>query len=143
MSEEQTSGIDPSWAVQQAIFQRLSSSPILEGVAIVDNVEASEFLGRLPFILIGDDVLIDGENQIGNEYKVKAYIRCHAKGPHRKAPKALAHKVRQVMREPFVIEGFMSEDLVSYHAGTQSALVEGVAHVAIVEWVFDLLEDSV
>jgi len=131
---------DPSWAVQKAIYERLSAE--LDDVDTVDNVEASEFTAALPFILIGDDVLTDGENQLANEYQVRAFIRCHAAGPSRKKSKLLAQRVREAMADEFTIEGFISDDIVSYHAGTQSVLVEGIAHVAIVEWVFDLLEDT-
>lgn len=129
---------DPSWEVQKAIFQRLSTQ--LADVAVVDNVEASEYEDALPFVLIGDDVLTDEENQVVNEYKVRAFIRCHAEGPSRKAAKALANRVRVAMKDEFDVEGFVNP-CVSYHQATQSALVEGVAHVAVVEWVFDLMED--
>ena len=47
------------------------------------------------------------------------------------------------MRDEFEIDGFISDDLISKHVGTQNALVEGIAHVAVVEWLFDLLEDNV
>ena len=135
---------DPSWFTQKAIFERLTSV-LGEDITIVDNVEASEFEGSLPFILIGDDSLIDNENQVSDDYTLKAFIRCHAAGPSRKAVKQLAHSVRAAMapdleagRPEIEVEHFQS---TSCHAGTQSALVEGVAHVAIVEWTFDLLEE--
>ena len=127
---------DPSWNVQKAIFARLNP---LAGVDVVDNVEAAEFEDALPFILIGDDVVIDNENQVTDSYTVRAFIRCHAAGTSRKASKQLAHRVRQAMRAPFEVEGFYEP--VAYHSGTRSALIEGVAHVAIVEWTFDLLSN--
>ena len=133
--------VDPSWAVQTAIYDRLRER--LPDVDIIDNVEAAEYENALPFILIGDDILSDDDNQITNQYKIRTFIRCHAEGPHRKASKALAHRVRNAMRDDFEIDGFISDDLISKHVGTQNALVEGVAHVAVVEWLFDLLEDNV
>ncbi len=145
MTDEITgSGADPSWEVQTAIYSRLKAATVegglLEGVKIVDNMELAEFKDSLPFILIGDDVLTDNENQITDDYTLKTYIRCHAEGTSRKAAKLLAHKVRRLMRAQFTIEGFLEP--VAYHSGTQAALVEGVAHEAIVEWTFDLLEDE-
>jgi len=131
-------GPDPSWEVQKAIYARLTSE--LPNIPVIDNVEASEFEDTLPFILIGDDLLVDDENQVTEDYQLSTFIRCHAEGPSRKASKALAHQVRAAMKAPFQIEGFVSDDMISYHKGTQSVLIEGVAHAVIVEWRFDLLE---
>ena len=137
-------GDDPSWQVQRAIYTRLAGVFHTEGadhVDVVDNVEAAEYEDSLPFILIGDDIVLDEESQVGNQYKVRHFIRCHAAGPSRKAAKQLAHRVRAAMKAQFTVEGFMNDDQIAYHQGTQNALIEGMAHVAIVEWAFDLLED--
>jgi len=136
---------DPSWFTQKAIYERLTSV-LGSSVSVVDNVEAAEYEDTLPFILIGDDALLDNENQISDDYSLRAFIRCHAAGPSRKAAKQLAHQVRTAMapdidagRPEISVEHFQS---TSRHAGTQSVLIEGVAHVVVVEWAFDLLEDT-
>ena len=138
-AETDTQDFDPSWEVQRAIYARLEEM-LPDDVDVIDNVEAEEFAASLPFVLIGDDVLTDANNQIEDEYQIKAFIRCHAAGSARKAVKRLAHQVRQAMRANFNVEGF--QEPVSYHSGTTSALVEGIAHVAIVEWTFDLLPED-
>ena len=137
VNDEQTP--DPSWEVQKAIFARLKRE--LPNVTVVDNVEASEFVKTLPFVLIGDDTVMDEDNQVTNEYKVKAILKCHAEGMSRKAAKRLAHDVRQALKEPIEVEGFVNDEPISYHMGSHSILIEGIAQAVFVEWGFDLLED--
>ena len=128
---------DPSWNTQTALYARLTAA--LPDVRIVDNVEAAEFERMLPFVLIGNDALVDAENQCVDEYELRAFIHCHAAGPARKAAKQLAHRVREALKADIPVEGFQSEH---HHTGTRSQLVEGIAHLVIVEVEFQLVEDA-
>lgn len=126
---------DPSVAVQKAIYDRLTSA-LGSGIKVVDNIEQAGFIDSLPFILIGDDVITDESTDCVQGYEVRTFIRCHHKGPSRKATKELAHSVRTAMRADFTIPGF--SDPITYHVGTRHQLFEGVAHVAIIEWHFGI-----
>jgi len=137
---------DPSWAAQVAVYDRLMECLPQTGqdkITIVDNMEAAEYEASLPFVLIGDDVVMDKSNTCGKAYEVHVFIACHAAGPARRATKLLAHEVRKAMckHSEFVVAGF-SKDPENSHVTTRSDHIEGVAHVATVEWVFELYDST-
>lgn len=131
----------PDWDMQQAIYARLTAE-LGAGVKVVDNMESSAFEESLPFVLIGDDQLVDAGTQCGEAYEYTTAIRCHAAGNGRKGSKVLAAQVRDAMRlDEFTLTDWDVSN--PQHVGSQATMVgEKLGHLVTVTWQFELDKKS-
>ena len=140
----------PDWAMQEAIYGRLSAGinanysarmGNVVDVKIVDNIESAEFLDSLPFVLIGDDDLVDESGSCGEGFVLTSILRCHAAGPARRASKFLAQSVREVMdiNTEFVLDDWNVFN--PRHTGTQSRLAgDGLGHLVTITYQFEIYQ---
>lgn len=128
----------PDWAMQEAIFARLKEE-LTDNVEVVDNMEISAYKNSLPFVLIGDDQLVDvGIEECGEGFELTSRLRCHAAGPSRKASKFLAQDVRDAMNK---LEFTLTDWTVSnaQHVGSISEhFGDGLGHLVVVTWQFEI-----